>query len=92
LLDGSSGLFIHLYWAKRGAGEIMKTVYDVQQLLKRFGTIIYVGDRLADLELMEEELKELYQSQLIDVKDFQMALFILRHEAQIEREKRMKKE
>jgi uncharacterized protein YqgQ len=77
---------------KRGAGEIMKTVYDVQQLLKRFGTIVYIGDRLADLELMEEELKELYQSQLIDVKDFQMALFILRHEAQIEREKRMKKE
>jgi uncharacterized protein YqgQ len=70
----------------------MKTVYDVQQLLKRFGTIIYVGDRLADLELMEEELKELYQSQLIDVKDYQMALLILRHEAQIEREKRMKKE
>ncbi|BDG46522.1 MULTISPECIES: YqgQ family protein [Parageobacillus] len=70
----------------------MKTVYDVQQLLKRFGTIIYVGDRLADLELMEEELKELYRSQLIDVKDYQMALLILRHEAQIEREKRMKKE
>ncbi|MBA2873473.1 YqgQ family protein [Thermaerobacillus caldiproteolyticus] len=69
----------------------MKTVYDVQQLLKKFGTIIYVGDRLADLELMEEELKELYQSQLVDVKDYQMALLILRHEAQLEREKRMKK-
>ncbi|MBY6269447.1 YqgQ family protein, partial [Parageobacillus thermoglucosidasius] len=63
-----------------------------QQLLKRFGTIIYIGDRLADLELMEEELKELYQSQLIDVKDYQMALLILRHEAQLEREKRMKRE
>ncbi|MCZ0754626.1 YqgQ family protein [Anoxybacillus sp. J5B_2022] len=70
----------------------MKSVYDVQQLLKKFGTIIYVGDRLADLELMEEELKELYQSQLIDVKDYQMALLIVRHEAQFEREKRMKKE
>ncbi|WP_027407795.1 YqgQ family protein [Anoxybacteroides tepidamans] len=70
----------------------MKTVYDVQQLLKKFGTIIYVGDRVADLELMEEELKELYQSQLIDVKDYQMALLIVRHEAQLEREKRMKKE
>ncbi|OPX02321.1 YqgQ family protein [Geobacillus proteiniphilus] len=69
----------------------MKTVYDVQQLLKRFGTIIYVGDRLADLELMEEEVKELYQSQLIDAKQLQAALFILRQEAQIEREKRMKK-
>ncbi|MBB6284866.1 MULTISPECIES: YqgQ family protein [Geobacillus] len=69
----------------------MKTVYDVQQLLKRFGTIIYVGDRLADLELMEEEVKELYESQLIDAKQLQAALFILRHEAQIEREKRMAK-
>ncbi|EQB95050.1 YqgQ family protein [Geobacillus vulcani] len=70
---------------------MMKTVYDVQQLLKRFGTIIYVGDRLADLELMEEEVKELYQSQLIDAKQLQAALFILRQEAQMEREKRMKK-
>ncbi|ALA69379.1 MULTISPECIES: YqgQ family protein [Geobacillus] len=69
----------------------MKTVYDVQQLLKQFGTIIYVGDRLADLELMEEEVKELYQSQLIDAKQLQAALFILRQEAQMEREKRMKK-
>ncbi|EPR27819.1 putative cytosolic protein [Geobacillus sp. WSUCF1] len=70
---------------------MMKTVYDVQQLLKRFGTIIYVGDRLADLELMEEEVKELYQSQLIDARQLQAALFILRQEAQMEREKRMKK-
>lgn len=69
----------------------MKTVYDVQQLLKQFGTIIYVGDRLVDLELMEEEVKELYESQLIDVKQLQAALFVLRQEAQIEREKRMRK-
>ena len=48
----------------RKVWPIMKTVYDVQQLLKKFGTIIYIGDRLADLELMEEELKQLYQSQL----------------------------
>lgn len=69
----------------------MKTVYDVQQLLKQFGTIIYVGDRIADLELMEEEVKELYESHLIDVKQLQAALFVLRQEAQIEREKRMRK-
>jgi uncharacterized protein YqgQ len=73
-------------------GEDMKTIYDVQQLLKKYGTIIYVGDRLADLELMEEEIKELYQSQLIDVKEYQMAILLLRHEAQLEREKREKKD
>ncbi|MFD2446056.1 YqgQ family protein [Bacillus sp. CGMCC 1.16607] len=66
----------------------MKTIYDVQQFLKKYGTIIYVGDRLADLELMEEEMKELYQSQLIDIKDFQMALLLLRHEAEVEKDKR----
>mgnify|MGYP003418868841 FL=1 len=66
----------------------MNTIYDVQQLLKRFGTFIYVGDRLADLELMEEEVKEIYKSQLIDVKEFQMAMMLLRREIAIERDKR----
>lgn len=66
----------------------MKTIYDIQQFLKQYGTIIYVGDRLADLELMEEELKELYQSQLIDMNEFQTALLLLRHEIQLEREKK----
>ncbi|WP_064091503.1 YqgQ family protein [Rossellomorea aquimaris] len=68
----------------------MKTIYDIQQLLKKYGTIIYVGQRLSDLQLMEAELKELYQSQLIETKDFQMALFLLRHEIQIEKEKQEK--
>lgn len=56
----------------------MKTVYDVQQLLKKFGTIIYIGDRVADLELMETEISELNQSQLIDQKDFTTAMLILK--------------
>ncbi|MDC3415517.1 YqgQ family protein [Aquibacillus salsiterrae] len=59
----------------------MKTIYDVQQLLKKFGTVIYIGDRLADLELMEEEIKELYQSQCISSYDYQMAILLLRQEA-----------
>jgi uncharacterized protein YqgQ len=71
-------------------GDEMKTIYDVQQLLKKYGTIIYIGDRVADLELMEAELKELFQSQLIDVRDYQTALLLLRQEIQIQKEKRMK--
>ena len=66
----------------------MKNFYDVQQFLKRFGTIIYIGDRLSDLELMTEELSELYRSQLIEVQEFQAALLILRHEIQIEKDRR----
>jgi uncharacterized protein YqgQ len=60
----------------------LKTIYDVQQLLKRYGTIIYIGDRIADLELMEEEIKQLYQSTLIEPKDYQMAILLLRQEVQ----------
>lgn len=58
----------------------MKTVYDVQQLLKRFGIFIYVGDRIADLELMEIELNELYKQHCIRPNDYQIAVLILRKE------------
>ena len=71
-------------------GEEMKTIYDVQQLLKKYGTIIYIGDRIADLELMEAELRELFQSQLIEVRDYQTAILLLSQEIQIQKEKRMK--
>ncbi|MEH7548972.1 MULTISPECIES: YqgQ family protein [Bacillaceae] len=65
----------------------MKTIYDIQQFLKQFGTIIYVGDRIGDLELMEAELKDLYQAQLIEPREYQSALLLLRHEIQIQKEK-----
>ena len=39
----------------------MKTIYDIQQFLKKFGTIIYVRDRVANLELMRDEVQELYR-------------------------------
>ncbi|WNS74293.1 YqgQ family protein [Bacillus sp. DTU_2020_1000418_1_SI_GHA_SEK_038] len=65
----------------------MKTIYDIQQFLKKFGTFIYIGDRVADLELMEAEIKELYQAQLMETKDYQMAILLLRHEIQLLKEK-----
>lgn len=68
----------------------MKTVYDIQQLLKKFGTIIYIGDRVATLELMREEIQELYRSQLIETKDFQEAVLILRREIRLETEQKNK--
>ena len=37
----------------------MRTLYDVQQLLRRFGIYVYVGKRLWDIELMQIELKSL---------------------------------
>lgn len=61
----------------------MKNIYEIQQFLKRFGIFIYVGDRIADLELMEAEMTDLYQSELVDIKDYQKAILLIRHELQL---------
>lgn len=58
----------------------MKSIYDIQKLLMKYGTVIYIGDRLADLELMEMEMRELYKSQFVSDQDFQMAMLLLRQE------------
>lgn len=55
----------------------MKTLYDVQQLLKKFGTIIYVGKRKWDIELMDQEITDLYNANLIDLKTYRNARLIL---------------
>ncbi|MGZ4160620.1 MAG: YqgQ family protein [Neobacillus sp.] len=70
----------------------MKTIFEIQQYLKKFGTIIYIGDRVADLELMESEINELYQSQLIEPREYQTALLILRQEIQLQKEKSPRKD
>ncbi|MBD8003567.1 YqgQ family protein [Bacillus norwichensis] len=58
----------------------MNSVYDVQQLLKKFGIFIYIGDRLADLEMMEAEIRELHAENLISKEDFQHSILLLRRE------------
>lgn len=58
----------------------LNSVYDVMQLLKRFGIFVYTKDRIADLEMMEDEIRELYRMQMIEVKDFQLAILLLRQE------------
>lgn len=61
----------------------MKTVYDVRQLLRKFGTYIYTSDRLGDLELMEFEVKELYQSGFVNASEYTQSLLILRKEKRV---------
>lgn len=58
----------------------LRTFYDVQQLLKKFGTIIYTRDRELDLFLMEVELRQLHESGMIDTKLFQQGLLIFKAE------------
>lgn len=55
-------------------------MFDVQQILKRFGTYVYTGDRLGDIELMASEIEELYQSHFIPNQEYVMAKLILQRE------------
>ena len=66
---------------------IMKTLFDVQQLLKRFGIYIYIGKRLYDIEVMKLELEKLYENGLIDKTEYLEAELVLRHEHRLEMEK-----
>lgn len=53
----------------------METFFDVLQLLKKYGIFIYIGDRLAEFNLMEQEINELYQNKLITNEEYMRALF-----------------
>ena len=64
--------------------EAMKTFYDVQQFLKQFGIIVYVGKRLYDIELMKIELSRIYDAGLMDKLDYLEAEAVLRREHKIE--------
>lgn len=65
----------------------MKTLYDVQQLLKRFGIVIYMGKRLYDIELMTIELRALYDNGLLAQDDYVRADLVLRREHRLELER-----
>ncbi|MBO1299522.1 MULTISPECIES: YqgQ family protein [unclassified Enterococcus] len=62
----------------------MESLYDVQQLFKRFGIFIYVGARIYDIELMTIELRKLYENHLIDHETYMTAWHILKREHRIE--------
>ena len=62
----------------------MKTLYDVQQLLKRYGIIVYMANRLYEIEVMKLELSQLYQMGLIDRMDYIEAEMVLRREHTLE--------
>ena len=57
----------------------MRSVYEVQQLLIKFGIVVYTGDRNDDLLMMEMEILDLYHSKVIDGETMKQAVMILRN-------------
>ncbi|MDN4593763.1 YqgQ family protein [Polycladomyces subterraneus] len=56
----------------------IRTMSDVRALLKRFGAIIYTGDELGDLDLMEDELAELHHWGMIETSEYMAACMVIR--------------
>ncbi|MFD0943590.1 YqgQ family protein [Savagea faecisuis] len=56
----------------------LNELYDVQQLLKKFNIFIYFGDQEADCILMQSELKDLFDSGMIEREDYIRAVAIVR--------------
>lgn len=65
----------------------LRTLYDVQQLLKKFGTFVHLGKRIWDIELMSIELKNIYNNEMIDKQTFIKAQMVLKSEHRKEEKK-----
>lgn len=58
----------------------MNSLYDLQKLLQRFGTIIYTGDKEGDLFLLEQEIIELRKRNFINAEEWIIAKQIIAKE------------
>ena len=64
--------------------KTLKTLYDVQQLLKKYGILVHVGKRKWDIELMAIELDNLYKAGILEKKVYLNAKLVLSHEHEYE--------
>lgn len=62
----------------------MQTFYDLQQILKSFGILIYMKDRKHTLSMVEYEVRELRRLELISKEEFLRAMAIIKHEINLE--------
>ena len=62
----------------------MQTFYDLQQVLKSFGILIYMKDRKHTLSMVEYEVRELRRLELISKEEFLRAMAIIKHEINLE--------
>lgn len=52
----------------------------LQEFLRRFGIMIYTGNRAGDLLLIEDEIKELWELGLIDKEEYLQVMAALMQE------------
>lgn len=66
----------------------MKTLYDVQEWLKKYGYINLMPNRLDAIYLMQQELAVMIKTGILtrDDHDYLSARLILHHEEQLEKE------
>lgn len=67
----------------------MKTLYDVQELLKKYGFINFMTNRLDAIYFMQQELTNMGEQGIFEKsdKEYLTAQLILRREERIEKEK-----
>ncbi|SDW24170.1 Uncharacterized protein YqgQ [Marinococcus luteus] len=65
----------------------MESMTEIRMWLRTVGAFIYTKNRLMDLDLMEEEIREAYNNGLLDVRMYQTALLTIKRERRIEQEK-----
>ncbi|MDX6153294.1 YqgQ family protein [Marinococcus sp. PL1-022] len=65
----------------------MESMTEIRMWLRTVGAFIYTKNRLMDLDLMEEEIREAYKNGLMDVRMYQTSLLTIKRERRIEQEK-----
>ncbi|PWK10256.1 YqgQ family protein [Tumebacillus permanentifrigoris] len=58
--------------------EAHRGVMRVREVLKRFNTLVYTGDPLDDIVLMDLELDDLYENKTVDDEEFRDLKIALR--------------
>ncbi|WP_064201107.1 YqgQ family protein [Brevibacillus brevis] len=64
--------------------KINPNEFDLKAFLHRFGLVIYTGDPEGDLLLIEDEIRELYELNVIDKEEFIEAMSALRSKRKTE--------
>ena len=67
----------------------MKTLYDVQKIIKKYGFINFMTNRLDAIYFMQQELTNMVEQGIFEKsdKEYLTAQLILRREERIEKEK-----